>query len=59
MQPGHAALSFGAVLIGPFEGSRWRGGCGESLWDLNGAIRFPPGVLPGLSETLEFRSVEA
>jgi hypothetical protein len=25
-----------AVLIGPFEGSRWYGGCGEFLWDLNG-----------------------
>ena len=25
----------GAVLIGPFEGSRWGGGCGEGLWDLN------------------------
>ena len=23
-------ISHGAVLIGPFEGSRWRGGCGES-----------------------------
>ena len=31
--------SVGAVLIGPFEGSRWRGGCGEGLWDLNGRLR--------------------
>jgi hypothetical protein len=29
----------GAVLIGPFEGSRWRGGCGGELWDLDRAIR--------------------
>jgi hypothetical protein len=31
--------SVGAVLIGAFEGSRWRGGCGERLWDLNGGSR--------------------
>jgi hypothetical protein len=31
-----AAPFHGAVLIGPFEGSRWRGECGEGLWDLNG-----------------------
>ena len=28
-------IFLGAVLIGPFEGSRWRGGCGEGLWDLD------------------------
>jgi len=33
----------GAVLIGPFEGSRWRGGCGGELWDLDGAIRLACG----------------
>ena len=31
--------SVGAVLIGPFEGSRWCGGCGERLWDLDGRFR--------------------
>src|SRR5271170_28676 len=24
-------IFFGAVLIGPFEGSRWRGGCGRAM----------------------------
>jgi hypothetical protein len=24
-------ISLGAVLIGPFEGSRWRGGCGGTM----------------------------
>jgi hypothetical protein len=27
----------GAVLIGPFEGRRWCGGCGCGLWVLNGS----------------------
>jgi len=36
---GSCPLSVGAVLIGPFEGSRWCGGCGASLWDLNGRSR--------------------
>jgi len=34
-----AAPFHGAVLIGRFEGSRWRGGCGEGLGDLNGRFR--------------------
>ena len=33
----------GAVVIGPFEGSRWRGGCVGELWDLDGAIRLACG----------------
>jgi hypothetical protein len=39
MKPGAATQSVGAVLIGPFEGSRWGCGCGERLWDLNGRFR--------------------
>ena len=31
---GSGVVSSGAVLIGPFEGSRWCGGCG-GLWDLD------------------------
>ena len=34
-EAGPAEQTVGAVLIGSFEGSRWRGGCGEWLWDLN------------------------
>ena len=35
-EAGTERQSHGAGLIGPFEGSRWRGGCGDGLWDLNG-----------------------
>jgi hypothetical protein len=42
-----AEQSHGAVLIGSFEGSRWRGGCGGWLWDLNRAIPFAGDVWQG------------
>jgi hypothetical protein len=42
-------VSRGAVLIGPFEGSRWRGGCGEGLWDLNGRFLLGWRIFLGLA----------
>jgi len=41
----------GAVLIGPFEGSHWRGGCGEGLWDLNGQFRLGQRLFLGLARS--------
>jgi hypothetical protein len=56
MELGVAGLSHGAVLIGPFEGSRWRGGCGEYLWDLNGRSRLGRSLFLG---SASFRTCDA